>query len=154
MFIDADTFLRTDQLEFGSAWRYELVCGAIVAHAAPSPEHGSFLGNLAAALHGRLLDHSECRLEIGSGLFEVISPSELQHKREWDQKRCDFQAVEGVQGIIGIFQDETLVHAHRRQGTLWTFQSIAGAEAKVALSSIGFSVSLAVLYDRVLPEGE
>jgi Uma2 family endonuclease len=179
-FLDADAFLRTDQSEFGSAWRYELVRGTIVAHAAPSPEHGVLLGNLAAALHSRLVDHSECRLEIGSGaapqyerrdtaripdatircgrlprvLFEVISPSELQHKREWDQKRTDLQAVEGVQEIIEIFQDEMLVHAYRRQGTLWTFDSIARAEEEVALPSVGISVPLAALYDRVLPEGE
>jgi hypothetical protein len=35
-YLDADAFLRTDQSEFGSAWRYELVRGTIVAHAAPS----------------------------------------------------------------------------------------------------------------------
>jgi hypothetical protein len=34
-FLDADAFLRTDQSEFGSAWRYELVRGRIIAHAAP-----------------------------------------------------------------------------------------------------------------------
>ena len=48
-FLDADAFLRTDQSEFGTAWRYELVRGAIVAHAAPSPEHGVILGNLAVS---------------------------------------------------------------------------------------------------------
>ena len=93
--LDADAFLRMDQAEFGRAWRYELVRGAIARH----------LGN-------RLEGHRTCRLEIGSGavrryerrdtaripdatircgdlprvLFEVISPSELTHKRQWDQK--------------------------------------------------------------------
>jgi len=87
-------------------------------------------------------------------LFEVISPSELQHKRDWDQKRADLQAVEGVQEIIEIFQDEMLVHAYRRQGAAWTFESIAGAEAKVMLPSVGVSVPLSALYERVLPEAE
>ena len=124
-FLDADAFLRTDQLAFGNAWRYELVRGTIVAHAAPSPEHAVILSNLAGELYNRLRGHPECRSEIGSGavpqyeqrdtaripdatircgklprvLFEVISPSELQHKRQWDQKRSDLQAVEGVQEI-------------------------------------------------------
>ena len=53
-FLDADTCLRTDQCEFGNAWRYELVRGAIVAHAAPAPEHGVILGNLAGEAHIRL----------------------------------------------------------------------------------------------------
>lgn len=179
-FVDADSFLRTDQSEFGRAWRYELVRGAIVAHAAPSPEHGVILSNLARQIGNRLEDHRECRSEVGSGavpqyerrdtaripdatircgglprvLFEVISPSELRHKRDWDQKRADLQAVEGVQEIIEIFQDEMLVHAYRRQGAAWTFESIAGAEAEVMLPSVGISVPLSALYERVLPEAE
>ncbi len=67
MFLDADEFLRTDQSEFGFAWRYELVRGAIVAHATPSPEHGVILSNLARELGNGLRDHSEFRSELGSG---------------------------------------------------------------------------------------
>jgi hypothetical protein len=36
-FLNADTFLRTDQSAFGNAWRYELVHGAIVAHTSLEP---------------------------------------------------------------------------------------------------------------------
>ena len=56
----AERFLVTDQHEFGDAWRYELVNGRIVAHAAPSPEHGAILAGLtctrqpAAGQSGRL----------------------------------------------------------------------------------------------------
>ena len=179
-FLDADAFLRTDQFEFGSAWRYELVRGRIIAHAAPSPEHGVILNNLAGELYVRLRGHPECRSEIGSGaisraeqhdtaripdamircgshprvLFEVISPSELQHKRQWDQKRVDLQAVEGVQEIIEIFQDEVLAHAYRRSDSGWMFESIAGQDAEIALSSVGISVPLTALYDRVVPKEE
>jgi len=178
-FLDADEFLRTDQLEFGTAWRYELVRGVIVAHAAPSPEHAVILGNLAGELYNRLRGH-ECRSEVGSGaapryeqrdtaripdatircgklprvLFEVVSPSELRHKRQWDQKRSDLQAVEGVQEIVEIFQDEMLAHAYRRQDAGWVFESIAGPDAEVALPSVGISVPLVALYERVVPDGE
>jgi Uma2 family endonuclease len=179
-FLGADEFLRTDQSEFGSAWRYELVRGAIVAHAAPSPEHGVILGNLARAIGNRLRDHPECRLEVGSGaaanyeqrdtaripdatircgkhprvLFEVISPSELQHKRRWDQKRSDLQAVEGVSDIVEIFQDEMLAHTYRRQGEDWVFESVAGPDGEVTLRSVGITLPLAALYERVLPQVE
>jgi Uma2 family endonuclease len=179
-FLDADEFLRTDQSEFGTAWRYELVRGTIVAHAAPSPEHGVILSNLSYELNGRLRGHPECRSEVGSGaapqceqrdtaripdamircakhprvLFEVVSPSEQRHKRLWDQKRSDLQAVEGVQEIVEIFQDEMLVHAYRRQGSSWTFEWIAGPDAAIQLHSVGLMVPLASLYDRVLLEGE
>jgi Uma2 family endonuclease len=179
--LDADAFLRTDQAEFGRAWRYELVRGAIVAHAAPAPEHGIILGNLAYAVGGRLREgRSACHLEVGSGaiphyqrrdtariadatircgglprvMFEVISPSELAHKRQWDQKRADLQAVEGVEEIIEIFQDEPLVHAWRRHETGWQFESIAGAGAELALRSVGAAVPLATLYERIWEEPE
>ncbi len=178
-FLDADAFLRTDQSEFGVAWRYELVRGAIVAHAAPSPEHGVILSNVGGELHSRLRG-DECRSEVGSGavpqyeqrdtaripdamircgklprvVFEVVSPSELQHKRQWDQKRADLQAVEGVQEIVEIYQDEMLAHAYRRQDAGWVFESIAGPDAQVTLPSVGITVPLAALYERVLREGE
>src|SRR5271157_6551245 len=144
-FLDADAFLRTDQSEFGVAWRYELVRGGIVAHAAPSPEHATILSNLAGELYNRLRSHPECRSEVGSGaapqyeqrdtaripdamircgklprvLFEVVSPSEQRRKRQWDQRRADLQAVEGAQEIIEIFQDEMLARAYRRQASGW-----------------------------------
>jgi Uma2 family endonuclease len=179
-FLDAEEFLRTDQSEFGTAWRYELVRGTIVAHAQPGPEHGVILNNLAGELCNRLRDHSESRSEVGSGaapqykqrdtaripnalircgklprvLFEVVSPSELRHKRQWDQKRSDLQAVEGVLEIVEIFQDETLAYAYRRQGAGWTFESIAGPDAVMDLRSVGITVPLAALYERVPPEGE
>ena len=179
-FLDADTFLRTDQSEFGVAWRYELVRGGIVAHAAPSPEHGVIVGNLARELGNRLRDHHECRPEVGSGVaphyeqrdtaripdamircgtlprvvFEVVSPSELRHKRQRDQKRAELQAVEGVQEIVEIYQDEMLAHAYRRRDAGWVFESIAGLEAEVTLPSVGISVPLAALYERVVPAGE
>jgi Uma2 family endonuclease len=179
-FLDADAFLLTDQQAFGSEWRYELVRGAIVAHAAPTPEHAVILGNLAGELYNRLRGHLECRSEVGSGvvprherrdtaripdatircgphprvLFEVISPSELQHKRQWDQKRTDLQAVEGVAEIIEIFQDEMLVHAWRRQADIWVFESILGPAASVALPSVGIAIPLAALYERVVPDAD
>jgi Putative restriction endonuclease len=179
-FLDADAFLRTDQSAFGAAWRYELVRGGIVAHAAPSPEHGAILSNLDSAIHARLRGHPECRSEVGSDaepnyqqrdtaripdatircgglprvVFAVISPPEPRHKHAWDQQRADLQAVEGVQEIIEIFQDEMLVHAYRRQGSAWTFESIAGAEADLALPNLGISVPVAAVYERVLPEAD
>lgn len=179
-FLDADEFLRTDQLEFGNAGRYELVRGAIVAHTAPSSGHAGILGNLAREIGNRLRDHRECRSEIGNGavpqherrdtahipdatirrgklprvLFEVISPSELQHKRQWDQKRADLQAVEGVQEMIEIFQDEMLAHAYRRQAAGWVFEPIAGSDATIELPSVGIAVPLAARYEGVPLEGE
>jgi Uma2 family endonuclease len=179
-FLDADAFLRADQASFGPAWRYELVRGRIVAHAAPAPDHGAILGNLAGVLFAALRGNRTCRSEVGSGavpryirrdtaripdatircgdlprvLFEVISPSELGHKRAWDLKRADLQAVEGVQEIVEIFQDEMLVHVWRLAGSVWTFESVAGADGVLTLPSVGITVPLSDIYERVLTEPE
>ena len=45
----AEAFLRTDQHEFGDAWRYELLDGRVIAHAAPSPDHGAILSGLSGS---------------------------------------------------------------------------------------------------------
>jgi Uma2 family endonuclease len=63
----AELFLTTDQHEFGDAWRYELVDGRIVAHAAQSPEHGAILAGLLGALGSRLRGNPDgFRPESGS----------------------------------------------------------------------------------------
>jgi len=71
------------------------------------------------------------------------------HKRDRDLRRSDLQAVDCVQEIVEIYQDEMLAHAYRRQEAGWVFQSIAGAEAEIALPSVGIGVKLASLYLRV-----
>lgn len=76
MFLDAGAFLRTDQSEFGTAWRHELVRGAIVAH------------------------------------------------------------------------------AYRREGAGWSFEWVAGEDGVVTLRSVGITVPLAALYERVPIEEE
>lgn len=178
-FLDADTFLLTDQRCFGDAWRYELVRGRIVAQAAPSKEHARILANLAREIGNQLRANRDCAPEAGSGvvaerrqrdtaripdatircgdlprvLFEVISPSELAHKRDWAVKRGDLQSVAGVTDIVEIFQDEMLAHIYRKLGDQWTFEFAAGPEGAIALPGVGIVLTLGELYERVLPEG-
>jgi len=140
-----------------------------------NPRRRSNSATRAAELHNRLKDHRECWPEVGSAavpsyqprdtaripdamircskhpriMFDVVSPSEPYHKRDRDLRRSDLQAVEGVQEIVEIYQDEMLAHAYRRQEAGWVFQSIAGAEAEIALPSVGIAVKLAALYLRV-----
>jgi Uma2 family endonuclease len=180
-FWTADEFLQTDQYEFGPAWRYELVDGQIIAHAAPSPEHGVIVINLGAALKARLrAAGSDCRAEAGSGaaprsqqrataripdvsvrcgehprvVFEIVSPSELRKMRERDRKRQHLQDVEGVREIVEIYQFETAVHVYRRaaDGSSWAFEATGGLDAVLRLDSIGIGVPLTEIYDGVEPE--
>jgi Uma2 family endonuclease len=177
--LTAEAFLATDQSQFGSAWRYELVDGRIVGHAAPAPAHGAILAGLTAALGARLRGSPEgCRPEVGSGaaprqqqrataripdatircgdlprvVFEVVSPSELRAWHARDRKRRDLQDVEGVMEIVEIYQDEPAIHVYRREaeGT-WSFDAIGGLEAELSLRSVALSIPLAEVYEFARP---
>lgn len=178
----AEEFLATDQCEFGDAWRYELVDGEVIAHAAPSPDHGAILSGLTTALGVRLLGNRDgCRPEVGSGavprrrqrntaripdamirygdhpkvVFEVVSPSEIRHWRTRDRRRLDLQVVEGVREIVEIYQDEYALHLYRLASDgSWSFEAIGGRDAVLHLASVGIDIPLAELYAFTIPEQE
>jgi Uma2 family endonuclease len=174
----ADAFLASDQHIFGDAWRYELVNGKILAHDAPTPEHGAIAAGLNMAIATRLRGNPDgCRPEIGSGaaplraqrntaripditircrglprvVFEVISPSELRNWRARDQKRRDLQDVEGVQEIVEVYQGEVAVHLYRRlPDATWLFEAIGDAEGVLTLKSIAIEIPLKETYEFAL----
>ena len=179
--LTADEFLAKDQREFGDGWRYELVDGRIIAHAAPTPTHGAIVAGLSAALGTRLRGHAEgCRPEAGSGaapfsrqrstaripdvmvrcgelpriVFEVVSASELRAWRERDRKRVDLQEVEGVREIVEVYQDEMAAHVYRKaaDGT-WSFEAVGGSDAVLKLAGAGLGLPLGEIYEFA-PGGE
>ncbi len=175
----ATDFLATNQEEFGSAWRYELVDGRIVGQAAPTPEHGAIISGLTAALASRLRGHAGgCRPEAGSGaaprqpqrstaripdvtirygdlprvVFEIVSPSELRGWRARDRKRRDLQDVEGVQEIVEIYQDDMAAHVYRREGDgTWSFAAVDGTDSILALRSVNLEIAMIEVYEFVQP---
>ncbi len=179
--LTAEEFLARDQKEFGDAWRYELVDGRIVAHAAPTPTHGAIVAGLSAALGARLRGHPEgCRPEAGSGAvpksqqrstaripdvlircgelpriaFEIVSPSELKAVRKRDRKRSDLQEVDGIREIVEIYQREMAAHIYRRTANeSWGFESVGGRDAVLRLTSVGLTIPLAEIYEFA-PIGE
>ena len=174
--------LAADQSDFGSLWRYELIDGEIVGHAAPSPDHGAIIVGLASALTRVMRGKAPgCRPEAGSGAaprteqrntaripdvmvrcgehptvaFEVVSPSELRSRRTRDLKRKHLQAVEGMQEIVEIFQGDYACHVYRlTESGRWTFEALSGADAVVRLESIGVDLLLADIYELAPPAAE
>jgi Uma2 family endonuclease len=173
----ADAFLATDQRGFGDAWRYELVDGHVIAHAAPSPDHGAIVAGLNGALVSRLRGSRDgCRPEAGSGaaptrqqhhtaripdatircgdlpriVFEVVSPSELRNWRARNRKRRDLQDVEGVQEIVELYQGAASAHIYRREEAgRWSFDAVDGLDAMLNLTSIGIEIPLSEVYEFV-----
>jgi Uma2 family endonuclease len=171
----AASFLVTDQRAFGDAWRYELVDGVVIAHAAPAPRHGELQARLALAL-GRRLDDHPCKLEIGSGatprdqqrataripdllircsglprvIFEVVSPSELRAWRARNRKRRDAQDIDSVQEIVEVYQDEPSAHLYRRGPSgVWLFEAFDDLDAVIPLTSVDIEVPLAEVYKGI-----
>lgn len=170
----AEEFLATDQHEFGPAWRYELIDGVIVGHAAPSADHGAILAALATALGRRMEDRRDgCRPEAGSGAapknqqrataripdvmircgehprvtFDIVSPSELRAWRARDHRRHHLQDIEGVQEIIEVYQDDAAIHVYRKgAGDEWLFEAVNGLEATLVLRSVELQVPLTEIY--------
>ncbi len=175
----AADFLATDQGEFGSAWRYELIDGRIVGQAAPTPEHGAIISGLTAALASRLRGNAGgCRPEVGSAavpkqqqrstaripdvtircgdlpcvVLEIVSPSELRAWRVRDRKRRDLQDVDGVQEIVEICQDDMAAHIYRREGDgTWSFAAVDGMASILALRSVGLEIPMIEAYEFALP---
>jgi Uma2 family endonuclease len=169
----ADEFIVTDQHSFGDAWRYELVDGQIIAHAAPAPDHGAIAAGLTLAI-GRLLSgmRGGCRPEVGSAatprstqrntaripdvmvrcgehprvIFEIVSPSEIRDWRGGDLKRKHLQSVEGVEEIVELSQDDFAAHVYRRAADAWVFEALGGPEAVLRLDSLAIEMKLSEIY--------
>jgi Putative restriction endonuclease len=172
-----EDFLRSDQSAFGPAWRYEMVEGRIIGRPALSPDLAAILAGLAGALATRFRGRRDARPELGSGvipkraqrntaripdgtircgglprvLFEVVSPSELAHRRQRDVNRRDLQDVEGVEEIIELY-GEPAAHIYRRLGSAWTFEAIDGLDATLVLRSVGLEIPLSEIYAFVVPD--
>jgi Uma2 family endonuclease len=177
--ITADEFMRTDPSAFGDAWRYELVGGRPVAMAPPTPQHGRILGNIVRAVQAALDARGvPCSVDPGVGvrpanapgtkvripdasvwcgeqrdtpvvLFEVMSPANTG--AEYEARRADLKAVEGVREIVEVHQDGFAAHLLRRHEAGWLSVEIIGEDGVLALESVGVAVPLAQLYANVLP---
>lgn len=81
-------------------------------------------------------------------VFEIVSPSDLGHRKTWDRRRRDLQDVEGVLEVVELFQDGT-AHVYRRRHGDWVFAFLDGLEATLTLESVGLSISLSEIYEFV-----
>ena len=173
--LTADQFMSVDPLTFGEAWRYELVAGRPVAMAPPSPEHGRVLGNVVRKVQAAL-DAADlpCTVDPGVGvrpanapgnkvrvpdalimcrragqdtptvLIEVMSPSNAG--AEYEQRRADLKAVEGVQEIVELAQDGPAAQVFRRHDVGWLSFEVLGGDAVLRLESLGVELRMADLY--------
>jgi len=86
-------------------------------------------------------------------LVEILSPSTENYDR--GKKAKLYRAIPSLQELLFIAQDSYEVELYRRQpdGT-WSLIEARGLESAIALTSIGYTLSLRELYERVLGDSE
>jgi Uma2 family endonuclease len=157
----------------GTTTRYELAHGTPVAMAPPSGRHAEIVGNLSAALAGRLM--RPCRVPQGGGVaradgddefrlpdlfvtceptppayfreprlvIEVLSPSTERDDRT--DKLDFYQSLPSVEAVLLIWQERRRVQFQLRTGDRWVSQDLIGA-GTLALPSLELSFTLDEIY--------
>jgi Uma2 family endonuclease len=86
-------------------------------------------------------------------LVEILSPSTENYDR--GKKAKLYRAIPSLQELLCIAQDSYEVELYRRQPDgSWSLVEVKGLEAEVVLTSIGYTLKLRELYERVLEEPE
>lgn len=62
------------------------------------------------------------------------------------------QAVEGVQEIVELYQDDYAIHAYRKRADgQWAFAMVHGRDASLRLESVGLDLPVSEIYQFVDP---
>jgi len=81
-------------------------------------------------------------------LVEVLSPSTEAYDR--GKKFEHYRRISSLRDYLLISQDAPHIeHFHRNENQTWTLTDINGMEAKVDIASLGISVQLREVYDKV-----
>lgn len=82
-------------------------------------------------------------------ILEVLSPSTAAFDRG-DKFYLYRTWLPTLQDYVLVAQDRPMVeHYHREDGVRWTLQTLASLEARLRLESVGCTVPLAEVYERV-----
>ena len=86
-------------------------------------------------------------------LVEILSPSTEDYDR--GKKAKLYRAIPSLQELLLIAQDSYEVELYRRQADgSWSLMEAKGLEAGIALTSIGYTLLLRELYEKVLGDSE
>jgi len=78
-------------------------------------------------------------------MIEVLSPSNtfLHQERVLE----DYQAIESVEYVVFLHQDQPLAFVWRREGAAWTREVMEGLERELHLPALGIALPMAELYE-------
>lgn len=86
-------------------------------------------------------------------IVEILSPSTERHDRR--VKLPAYRQIDSVQEILFVASDGLYAELHRRSGGQWITEILRGADARLALTSVGVEIPLGDLYEGIaLPDAE
>jgi Uma2 family endonuclease len=80
-------------------------------------------------------------------IIEILSPSTERHDRR--VKLPAYRQISTVQEILLIASDGLYAELHRRVGAQWITEILRGAEARLALTTVGIEIRFADLYEGI-----
>ena len=80
-------------------------------------------------------------------IVEILSPSTERHDRRI--KLPVYRQITTVEEILFIASDGFYAELHRRSGAQWITEILRGADARLALTSVGIEIPLADLYEGI-----
>jgi Uma2 family endonuclease len=80
-------------------------------------------------------------------IIEILSPSTERHDRR--VKLPAYRQISTVQEIVLIASDGLYAELHRRSGAQWITEILRGADARLALTTVGVEIEFADLYEGI-----
>jgi Uma2 family endonuclease len=81
-------------------------------------------------------------------LIEVLSPSTEGYDRSG--KFANYRKIAALREYLLVAQDQPHIERYVRQGNAWLLTEAEGLEASIALETIGCTLALREVYDKVL----
>lgn len=96
----------------------------------------------------KFLDECQDVLVNPTVILEVLSPSTEVYDRGVKLQR--YRSIESLQDYILVSQDQMRIEQYTRgEGNVWTFRDYQGASETLRIDSIGISLPVAGIYERV-----
>ena len=117
----------------------------------PDRQTHYFVADIAATCEGNEIGRQAIKDPFL--IVEILSPSTERHDRRI--KLPVYRQIATVQEILFVASDGLYAELHRRSGEQWITDILRGADARLALASVGIEIPLAELYEGIaLPDAD
>jgi Uma2 family endonuclease len=159
--VTEEQYLAIDR---AAEFRSEFIDGEIVAMSGASLVHNRLQGNVYAEVRAALRDsnceafNSDLRIRVSDErqdillnpavIFEVLSPSTEKYDR--GVKFQHYRTIDSLKDYVLVDQEQVRIeHYSRETDSTWTLHDHEKLDDELKITSIGVSLPLSRIYDRV-----